>query len=93
MSAIHSTRHTYLLWLNTLGMITQSHCYNWTSFDDCVEFLVISLLEISHMFPLIAVDIDELLYLCRSKRGFIGLVAANVDGESQLSKEVMNYVL
>ena len=63
MSAVHSTRHTYLLWLNTLGMITQSPCYDQTSFDDCVELWVISLSEIGHMFPLIAVDINELSYL------------------------------
>ena len=68
MSAIHSTRHTYLLWLNTLGMITQSHCYDQTSFDDCVELCVISFLEIGHMFPLMAVDTNELFYLYRSKR-------------------------
>ena len=65
MSAIHSTQYTYLLGLNTLGMITQSHCYDWTSFDDCVEVWVISFLEIGHMFP---VDTNELLYLCGSKR-------------------------
>ena len=59
MSAVHSIRHTYLLWLNSLGMITQSHGYHWTSFDDCVELWVISFLAISHMFPLIAVDINE----------------------------------
>ena len=68
MSAMHSTMHTYLFWLNNLGMITQSHSYDQTSFDDCVELWVISFLEISHMFPLIAVDINELSYLCGSKR-------------------------
>ena len=30
---------TYM-WLNNLGMITQSHCYNQTSFDVCVELWV-----------------------------------------------------
>ena len=54
---------TYM-WLNILGTITQSHCYHQTSFDDCVELWMISLLEISCIFPLIAVDINELLYLC-----------------------------
>ena len=34
----------------------------------CVELWVISVLEIGHMFPLIAVDINELLYLYGSKR-------------------------
>ena len=58
---------TYM-WLNNLGVITHSHSYNWTSFDHCVELWVISLLEISHIFPLIVVDISELSYLCRSKR-------------------------
>ena len=33
-----------------------------------VELWVISFLEISCMFPLIVVDINELSYLCRSKR-------------------------
>ena len=33
-----------------------------------VELWVISFLEISLVFPLIAVDINELMYLCRSKR-------------------------
>ena len=28
---------TYM-WLNNLG--TMSHCYDWTSFDDCIELLV-----------------------------------------------------
>ena len=93
MSAAHSTRHTYLLWLNNLGMITQSHCYNLTSFDDCVKLWVISFLEIGHMVPMIAVDINELLYLCGSKGQSIGLVTAIVDGESQSSKEVTNYIL
>ena len=92
MSAIHSTRHTYLLWLNNLGTITQSHCYNWTSFDDCVELWVISFLEIGCMFPLIVVDINELLYLYSSKRVVCRLVTAIVDGESQSSKEVTNYI-
>ena len=59
----------------------------------CVELWVISVLEISHMFPLIAVDINELVYLYGSKRASIGIVTASVDGESQSSKEVMNYVL
>ena len=58
---------TYM-WLNNLGMITQSHCYDWTSFDDCVEAWVISFLEIGCIFSLIAVGVNELLYLCRSKR-------------------------
>ena len=58
---------TYL-WLNNLGMITQSHCYDQTSFDDCVELWVIAFLEISHIFLLIAVDINELSYLYSSKR-------------------------
>ena len=83
---------TYL-WLNNLGMITQSHHYDWTSFDDCVELWVISFLEISHIFPLMVVDLNELLYLCRSKGQSIGLVTAIVDGESQSSKEEMNYIL
>ena len=30
---------TYM-WLNNLGMMTQSHCYDWTSFDICVELWV-----------------------------------------------------
>ena len=30
---------TYM-WLNNLGMITQSYCYDWTSFDICVELWV-----------------------------------------------------
>ena len=93
MSAIHSTQHTYLLWLNNLGMITQSRCYNWTSFDNCVELWVISFLEISCMFPQIAVDINELSYLCGSKGQSIGLITAIVDSESQLSKEVTNHFL
>ena len=59
---------TYL-WLNNLGTITQSHCCNQTSFDDCIELWVISVLEMGHIFPLIAVDINELLYLSRSKKG------------------------
>ena len=42
---------TYM-WLNNLGIITQSNCYGWISFDDCVELWVISLLAI--------VDINEL---------------------------------
>ena len=58
---------TYV-WLNSLGMVTQSHCYDWTSFDDCVELWVISLLEIGCLFPLIVVDMNELSYLCRRKR-------------------------
>ena len=75
--------------LNTLGMITQSHCGDWTSFDDCVELWVISFLEIGHIFPLIVVDITELSYLCGHKRAVsIGLITAIVDGESLLSKEV-----
>ena len=64
--------------VNTLGTITQSHCYDQSSFDDCVELRVISILEIGHVFPLIVVDTNE----------SIGLVTASVDGESQLSKEV-----
>ena len=58
-----------------------------------VELWVISLLEIGHIFPLIVVDIKELSYLCRSKIQSIGFVTAIVDGESQLSKEAMNYDL
>ena len=58
-----------------------------------VELWVISFLEISHTFPLIAVDINELAYLCRVEGQSIGLVTASVDGESQLSKEVTNYIL
>ena len=57
-----------------------------------VELWVISILEIGHMFPLIAVDINEVTYLCKIKGQSIGLVTASVDGESQLSKEVMNYI-
>ena len=30
---------TYM-WLNKLGMITQSHCYDWTSIDICVQLWV-----------------------------------------------------
>ena len=42
----------------------------WSSaFGYCVELWVISFLEISHMFPLIAVDTNKLSYLCRSKKG------------------------
>ena len=78
--------------VNTLGTITQSHCYDQTSFDDCVELWVIPVLEISFIFPLIVLDINELSYLCGSKGQSIGLVTASVDGESQLPKEVMNYV-
>ena len=40
---------TYM-WLNNLGMITQPHCYNQTSFDNCVELWVLSLVEISCIF-------------------------------------------
>ena len=54
---------------------------------------LISLLEISCIFQLIVVDINKLLYLCGSKGWSIGLVTAIVDGESQLSKEVTDYVL
>ena len=79
-------------WLNTLGTITQSHCGDQTSFDDCVELWVISFLEINHIFPLIALDISELLYLSVIKGQSIGLLTAIVDGESQLSKEVNAYV-
>ena len=39
------------------------------------------------------VDINELLYLCGSKGWSIGLVTAIVDGESQMSKEVMDHIL
>ena len=67
----HSFYQAYLPFVvNTLCMITQSHCYNQTSFDDCVELWVISVLEISCAFPLIAVDINELAYLCSTKRAF-----------------------
>ena len=39
------------------------------------------------------VDKNELAYLSVAVEGWsIGLVTAIVDGESQLSKEVMNYV-
>ena len=48
---------------------------------------------IGHIFPLIAVDINELSYLRRSKRQSIGLATAIVDGGSQLSKDVMNYII
>ena len=54
---------------------------------------LISLLEISRIFQLIVVDINKLLDLCGSKGWSIGLVTAIVDGESQLSKEVTDYVL
>ena len=54
--------------VDILGMITQSHYYDQTSFYNCVELWVISVLEIGHVFPLIAVDINELAYLCGSKR-------------------------
>ena len=55
---------------------------------------LISLPEIGHIFPLIAVDIiNELSYLCGSKGQSIGLVTAILDGESQVSKEVMDYAL
>ena len=37
LSAIHSTSHTYLSVVDTLGTIPQSHCYDQTSIDDCVE--------------------------------------------------------
>ena len=36
--------------------------------DPCVELWVISLLEIGHTFPLIAVDRNQLSYLCGRKR-------------------------
>ena len=58
-----------------------------------VELWVISFLEIDHIFPLKAVDINELSYLCGCKRAVsIGLVTAIIDGESQSSKEVNTYV-
>ena len=44
---------------------------------------VTSVLEISCAFPLIVVDIYELMYLCGSKGQSIGLVTDIVDGESQ----------
>ena len=80
---------TYM-WFINLGMITHLHCYDWTSFDDCVELWVISLLEISHIFPLIVVDINEPVEVGGQT---IGLLTDIVDGESQSSKEVMNYIL
>ena len=76
MSAVHSTRHTYLLWLNTLGIITQSHCYDWTSFDNYDEMWVISFLEIGCMFPLIVVDIVNSHTSAVVKGQSIGLVSA-----------------
>ena len=57
-----------------------------------VELWVISVLEIGHAFPLIAVDINELTYLCGSKRTVYRPFTASVDGESQSSKEVTNYI-
>ena len=46
-----------------------------------------------NVFPLIAVDMNEPLYLCRSKRQSICVVTALVDGESQSLKEETNYAL
>ena len=54
---------------------------------------LISLLEIGCIFPLIGVDINELMYLRRSKGKSIGLVTSIFDSESQPSKEVMYYIL
>ena len=54
---------------------------------------LISLLEIGHIFPLIVVDINERSYPAEVKGWSIGLVTAIVDGESQMSKEVTDYVL
>ena len=83
MSAIHSTSRTYLSVVNTLGTITQSHCYDQTSFEDCVE------IEISHVFPLIAVDINELVYLCGRKKM---VYRPYYSCESQSSKEVTDHI-
>ena len=66
--------------------VVQQGCYQF------VELWVISFLELGCMFPLIVVDINELLYL-PVKGQTIVLVTANVDGESQSSKEVSNYIL
>ena len=55
---------------------------------------LISLLQISHIFPLIVVDINELSHTSAEvKEQSIGLVTAILDGESQMSKEVMDYIL
>ena len=78
--------------VNTLGTITQSHCNDQISFDDCVELWVISILEIGHTFPLIVMVLMNLCISAAVKGWSIGLVTASVDGESQLSKEVMNYI-
>ena len=66
------------MWLNNPGMIRE----------------MISLLEISCIFPLVAVDVNELLYLCIKVKGWsIDLVTAILDGESQTAKELMDYIL
>ena len=54
---------------------------------------LISLLEIGCIFPLIAVDINELSSSVEVKGWSIGLVTAILDGESQTSKEVTDYIL
>ena len=46
----------------------ENWCYGHCTYHQNVELWVISFLEIGHIFPLIVVDINELLYLCRSKR-------------------------
>ena len=79
---------TYM-WLNNLGTITQSHFTIRLLLTSVLNCGLISLLEISHMFPLIVVDHTS----AEVKGWSIGLVTAIIDGESQTSKEVMDYVL
>ena len=71
----------------------QKGLYQVQRAQERVELWVISFLEIGCMFPLIVVDINELSYLCGSRRAGYRPFTANVDGESQSSKEVMNQIL
>ena len=63
--------------------ITQNLRYLGAPISSMLNCGLISLLEISCNFLLIAVNINELTYLCGSKGWSIGLVTPIFDGESQ----------
>ena len=63
------------------------HCLTNLLGHNHLELWVISFLEINGIFPLIAVDVNELVPLQLYKGQSIGLVTAIVDGEHQLSKK------
>ena len=66
---LHESKHAEKDWKSLRPYFGwQSEQVIQDTYKVTVELWVISFLEISHIFPLVVVDINELSYPCRSKR-------------------------